>query len=149
MKKRLRIKKQIKLQQAIRGFLLVEALVSVLIFALGVMALIGAQANTLILTSDIQTRAEIAHFADAYLGRMWGAGLNVAQLRERFGSGAGAEFDEFRTKVQSAIPQAQAPVIIVQPNAALSNSAQVTIFVQWQDTKGTSHNYTEVASIGY
>ena len=53
------------------GSFLLEALISVLIVALGILGLIGLQARAFQNIDDAQYRAEAAYMANAYLGQMW------------------------------------------------------------------------------
>ncbi len=54
-----------------RGGFLLEALISVLIVALGVLGLIALQARAIQNVDDAQYRAEAAYLANALLGQMW------------------------------------------------------------------------------
>ena len=54
-----------------RGSFLLEALISVLIVALGILGLIGLQARAIQNVDDAQYRAEAAYMANALLGQMW------------------------------------------------------------------------------
>ena len=52
------------------GFLL-EALVGILIFTLGVLGLLALQGRAIAYSSDAQYRGEAAYLANAYLAKMW------------------------------------------------------------------------------
>ena len=52
------------------GFTLIEVLVSVLIFALGILGLVGLQASAIRYATDAQQRAEATFLADQLLARM-------------------------------------------------------------------------------
>jgi type IV pilus assembly protein PilV len=53
-----------------RGFTLLEVLVSLLIFAFGILGLVGLQATAVRFATDAQQRAEATFLADQLLGRM-------------------------------------------------------------------------------
>lgn len=53
-----------------RGSFMIEALVGILIFSLGVLAMIALQANAIAVQSDAQYRIEAANFADQILGKI-------------------------------------------------------------------------------
>lgn len=61
-----------------RGFSLVEVLVSVLVFAAGVLALVRLQATAVKLSTDARQRAEATFLADQLLARMLIADRAVA-----------------------------------------------------------------------
>lgn len=146
------------------GFMLLEVLVSILLFALGIVALVGLQGRSLMVTDDVQYRAEAIHLANAYVGKMWASGLSGTNLATRFSSPGGSEYTTFLNQVTGAngIPGAQAPVVIVANNrvtptdlttgaAVTIPSVDVTITIRWVDREdGTIvHNYTQTSSIGY
>ncbi|MES2936535.1 MAG: type IV pilus modification protein PilV [Pseudomonadota bacterium] len=53
-----------------RGFTLIEVLVSVLLFSIGILGAVGMQARSIRLSTDAQMRAEAAFLADQLLARM-------------------------------------------------------------------------------
>ena len=53
------------------GAFLLEALVGVLIFAFGILGLVGLQAAAIRNTNDLQYRGEAIQIASAAMGRMW------------------------------------------------------------------------------
>ena len=67
-----------------RGSFLLEALISVLIVALGLLGLIGLQARAIQNVDDAQYRAEAAYLANALLGQMWVHDPKTAQLKADF-----------------------------------------------------------------
>lgn len=54
-----------------RGVALLEALVSILLFSMGVLALVGLQSTMIKNTSDAQYRSEASFIAQQWLGVMW------------------------------------------------------------------------------
>ena len=57
-------------RRAQRGFTLIEVLVSLLVFAFGVLGLLGLQSTAIRFSSDAQQRADATFLADQLLGRM-------------------------------------------------------------------------------
>jgi type IV pilus assembly protein PilV len=137
-----------------RGTFLVEALVGILIFTLGVLGLVGLQARSIGYMSDAQYRAEAAYLANSYIAKMWADQASV--LRFRYESPGQPEYDAFQqavhrlpgasaiannpqvTIVQTTgpgVPMADACAAAAFPagcNVSLrDNSALVTIAVQW------------------
>jgi len=53
-----------------RGFTLIEILVSLLVFAFGVLALVGLQSTAVRFSTDAQQRADATFLADQLLGRL-------------------------------------------------------------------------------
>jgi type IV pilus assembly protein PilV len=65
-----------------RGVLLIEALVAILIFSVGVLAIVGLQANMLKNTADSKYRSEASYIAQARIGQMWADPANLASYIE-------------------------------------------------------------------
>lgn len=54
-----------------RGSMLLEGLIAILIFSMGILALIGLQAIAIKNTADAKYRAEAAFLANQIIGQMW------------------------------------------------------------------------------
>ena len=61
-----------------QGSVLIEALISVLIFSMGILALVGLQTAMLKNTTDSKLRAEASFIAQQRLGEMWANPENLA-----------------------------------------------------------------------
>jgi type IV pilus assembly protein PilV len=156
--------------RAARGGFLLEALVGILIFTLGVIGLFALQARAIGYSSDVQYRGEAAYLANAYLSKMWA--MPRATLTALFDDAGEAEYDAFATTVQQRLPGAADAallpnplVVITQPpaggipnaggNIALTNnSTLVTITIQWlqpasvEGSPPTTHQYTVTSILG-
>lgn len=64
------------------GSVLIEALVSVLIFSMGILALVGLQGAMIKNNSDAKYRADASFIAQERLGLMWTDPTNVANYIE-------------------------------------------------------------------
>lgn len=60
-----------------KGVVLIEALVSILLFSLGVLALVGLQAALLRHSTEARSRAEAMYIAQKALGEMWVSPANA------------------------------------------------------------------------
>ncbi len=60
------------------GATLIEALVAVLIFSIGILAVMGMQAASVRIVTDSRYRAEASFIANQTLGRLWGDPANLA-----------------------------------------------------------------------
>jgi type IV pilus assembly protein PilV len=54
-----------------QGVLLIEALIGILIFSIGILALIAMQASAISAQSDAQVRIEAANLADRLVNKIW------------------------------------------------------------------------------
>lgn len=134
-----------------RGSFLLEALISVLIVAFGILGLIGLQARAIQNVDDAQYRGEAAYLANALIGQMWVADQKT--LVANFASAsAGPPYTEFKNWVGQRLPGASAagndPIVTITPGAtATSSNVQITVF--WQPPGETSrHHYDVDATVG-
>ena len=134
-----------------RGSFLLEALISVLIDAFGVLGLIGLQARAIQNVDDAQYRGEAAYLANALIGQMWVADQKTLVANFASASG-GASYTEFKKWVGQRLPGASAagndPIVTVAAGAtATSSDVQITVF--WQPPGETSRHHFDVdATVG-
>lgn len=147
------------------GVMLLEALISILIFSLGILAIVGLQAAAIGSASDAKYRTDASLLANELIGEMWSSDRTQATLQNRFSgiNGAGgAGYLAWTAKICPASGTAALPgvcnVVGNMPTVAVSAVTQtvapsniVTITLFWQApgaAPGTgSHQYTAVAQI--
>jgi type IV pilus assembly protein PilV len=61
-----------------QGVVLIEAMVAILLFSVGVLAVVGLQASMINNTSDAKYRADAAYIAQQHIGLMWADQPNLA-----------------------------------------------------------------------
>jgi len=144
------------------GFMLIEVLVSILLFALGIVSLVALQARSVGATDDVQYRAEAIHLANAYMGQMWASGMQGTALVNAFQKD-GAQWQTFRDRVVGAngfpgIPGGQEPEVTItdvtltstDPAVPPVTGADVTITISWADrNEETLHTYVQTSAVGY
>jgi type IV pilus assembly protein PilV len=138
-----------------RGAFLLEALIGILIFSLGVLGIVGLQARAIRFTNDAEFRAEAMYLANSLISQMWTD--DRALLKTKYDSGSGGTgYTAFKTSVTRALAGATIPdpVVVVdgppplpQANSATSNVVQVQVFWQLPGDPIT-HNYTTTGVIG-
>ena len=146
------------------GSFLLEALIAILIVALGVLGSVGLLARSMQDIDDAKYRGEAAYLANLYLSQMWLSDRITANLTANFSStpGTGAPYTDFVTLLTQRLPNggdfppdvdvAPGPIVPLLP-AQQSNSL-VTITIWWKPPgiKGTLqkdyHQYIVTASIG-
>lgn len=70
------------LESAQRGVVLLEAMIAILIFSMGVLAIVGLQAAMIKNTADSKFRADAGFIAQQRIGRMWSDLGNLAGYLE-------------------------------------------------------------------
>jgi type IV pilus assembly protein PilV len=134
------------------GNFMLEALISILIVALGVLGVVGLYARSLQDVDDSKYRGEAALLVNSVLGQMWISDPKPASLLAKFdSSGSGAEYTEFAALVAQRMPNSVAPVITVTPGPTLTSS-NVAISIQWRHpgdaNDPTLRNYAVNATVG-
>lgn len=117
---------QSQFQKTQTGAVLIEALMAVLIFSFGLLALAGLQAAMIKNTTDANYRAEASLIAQQQLGTMWG---NINNLNTYVG-----------TTTVASLPSGSMTV-------AMPTADKVEVRITWQQPGESQHNYEANAYI--
>jgi type IV pilus assembly protein PilV len=112
-----------------RGVVLLEAMIAILIFSMGVLAIVGLQAAMIKNTADSKFRADAGFIAQQRIGQMWADPDNVVSYLEA------------NTDISTLLPSGTRTV--TQPVAG-----QFTVTVTWHEPSDPApHNFTTTARI--
>lgn len=117
------------------GVMLLEALIGILIFSLGILALVGMQALAVRLSTDARERAEASNLASQIVGEMW---LNRTNLANFAYAGSGtppAVLTTWVAQVEAQLPDAATnrPVITIAPSAMGADvGTETTVTLRWK-----------------
>jgi type IV pilus assembly protein PilV len=143
--------RQFRRANAQTGSVLLEALVAVLIFSIGILAIVGMQTTAVKAASDAKYRSDASLLATELIGQMWVSDrTNATLLTFQGGAGAnGASYTAWLANVMAGLPGVTAAVN--QPVVTVDAANVVTVRVNWtlpSEAAGTpAHNYTIVAQI--
>lgn len=113
---------------------MLEALIAILIFSMGVLALVGLQAAMLKNNSNSEYRSQASFVAQQWIGVMWSDPANLANYL--IPNATDQRFD-----ISSQLPNGTR--MVSQPVAN-----QILIVISWQSPGELfEHNYTTTASI--
>lgn len=137
------------------GAMLVEALMAVLVFSLGVLGIVGLQAQSIRHVNDAQYRGEAIFLANALVAQMWAddrSATDPGYLKATYEDGSGgpgyAAFKEMVRRLPGADLSGNAPTVTVAAGPTPTSSV-VTVTVFWQAPGDpTVHNYATNAVIG-
>ena len=117
------------------GTILIESLVAILIFSIGVLALVGFQANAIKANTDSRARAEASYLADQILGDIW------AGDKKNLENYAGTYNDGTTTwgKQVQALKFTSATVGV--------NADQITVTISWTTPGGGTHNFVQTGRV--
>jgi type IV pilus assembly protein PilV len=125
------------------GVMLLEVLVGILIFSIGIVAMLGMQATAMRATVDAKYRTEASFLANEIIGEMWVDRINLANYQTPATCPAGKPC-AWISRVQTLLPNATGSNA---PSIAVSGSA-VTITVRWRRPGETADsNHTATATI--
>ena len=135
-----------------QGVILLEALIGILIFSLGVLALVAMQAISVSTVSNARYRTEAAFLANEIMAEAWvDRGVNYANLMTyavSSGVGTNPNTQAWVAKVNSLLPGTVAnppDIAIVTP---ASGGRQLTVTVRWRAPDAvTPSNHVAVAFI--
>ena len=126
-----------------RGVMLIEALIGILIFSIGILALMGMQATAMRATVDAKYRSEASFAANEIIGQMWVDRGNLSNYATA-NCGSTAVCAAWLARVQALLPNAtggNAPTIDV-------SGQQVTVTIRWMRPGETgASNHVAVATI--
>jgi type IV pilus assembly protein PilV len=116
-------------RKAQHGVALLEALVGILIFSIGILAMMGLQAQSIRNTVEAKYRNEAAYLANQIVGQMWVDRANMADYDTAAGT-PNVNMTAWRTRVASTLPGitvggANSPTITVA-------GPQVTVTLFWR-----------------
>lgn len=104
---------------------MLEALIALLIFSMGILAVIGLQASAIRNTTEARLRIDASYLADQVIGQMWVDRTNLAGYQG--------------TVAMAALPGGSRTIQV--------NGKDVTVTLNWKTANGVSHSYTTVTRI--
>lgn len=125
---------QLKKPALQKGIVLLEALIALLIFSLGILALVGLQAAMIKNTSDNKYRADASFIAQERIGRMWANPNNL-------GSFSCTDVEAPCADVSNILPNGTRTVDVAAKGL-------VTINLAWRLPGGDAHTFTTSTYIG-
>lgn len=136
-----------------RGAMLIEALVAILIFSIGILGVIGLLATAVKQSTDARYRVEAAQLAEQLLGRMWSGNRAVATLQAQFNtcsSSGCAGYQDWYATVAAMLPGVTTGS--TRPEVNVDAEGIVTITLLWRAPNDAAdaepHRYEMQAQIG-
>ena len=143
------------------GMVLLEGLIAVLLFSIGILSIVGMQGAAVRASSDAKYRADAGMLVNQLIGQMWAADRTPGALQTTFQGGGGVNgtgYASWRADVENTLPGASAnpPTVTftLVPAGIASGlpTTQVNITVWWlaagEPSGATPHQYSVVTQIG-
>jgi type IV pilus assembly protein PilV len=118
-----------------RGVMLLEALIAILIFSVGILGLVGLQAAAVRQSTEARYRAEASQLAEQLLGQMWVGNRDVASLQANYNtctSEACPGYHAWAGTVSSTLPGVTVTSATLRPSVTVNNAGIVTISIFWR-----------------
>lgn len=138
------------------GSMLLEGLISILLFSIGILAIVGLQAASIKMVGDAKYRSDASQLADQLIGQMWSNDRTVATLQSNFSSNpAGTLYINWASSVNATLPgvsgvAANQPTVAFTTNTLTATPSSIaTITIYWSSPKEPvkAHKHVVVAQI--
>jgi type IV pilus assembly protein PilV len=128
-----------------RGSLLVDALLALLLFSVGMLALLRLMSAALVESNNAQYRNQASQLASALVSSMWTGDRSLASLQKRFGDQHAKDYRDWLSKVQAVLPGTDRAAL--QPVVIIDAQRRVAITLQWQAPSDRSAHQLQVQAI--
>ena len=121
------------------GVVILEALIAIFIFSIGILGLVGALSSSVTNASEAQYRTEAAFFAETLIGELRVA--DPATRATNYSSPSGSAFDTWKTRVTSgysALPSAGNTANLPTVVFSGTGNRNVLITIKWQAKNSTT-----------
>lgn len=128
------------------GYMLLEVLISILLFSVGILGTIATQAVAVRSNSEARYRIDASFLANSLIARMWTGDRSPTNLQSSYGV-SGSRYLAWLADVQAQLPGVTANPPTVQFTTEASGIA-VTATVRWQAPGDAAvHQYVATTSI--
>lgn len=122
-----------------------DVLVSILLFSVGVLALVGLQAGMTRNQTESKIRADASYLANELIGLMWAQHSEVGKFTESKCSTAGL-CQEWQTKVAASLPNGSGKVEASNIDVN-TGEADVTVTITWKSPGGDTHKFVTQTTV--
>lgn len=129
--------------------MLLEVLIAVLIFAFGILGIVGLQATSIKQVTDAKFRMEATLLSNQLIASMWMSDRSTAFLQANFDSSTSnpVGYTAWKSTASEKLPGVNA----YAPQVSVDNDNVVTVTIQWlapNDPPGsTPHRHVTIAQI--
>jgi type IV pilus assembly protein PilV len=136
------------------GFMLIEALIGIAIFSVGIIGMMGMIAKSVQVSSDATYRIQASQLANQISGQMLAgidrttsAAAQLTAMKNNYSSPSGAYFVNWLSNVNVSLPNATATIALstAAVTSAQSPSNLANISITWKPPGATTaHSYSTV-----
>ena len=136
------IRKKINMQLNInkkKGIFIIESILALVIFMIGILGIIKYQGETIIATSDSQYRINATFLADSLIGDMWIEQANINSFVDKSSSSYQAWFQQLESSLPGVIDGTSDTAPIITVSNGVDGAKIINITIKW---KQPSSNFT-------
>ncbi len=139
---------QFSRRRTLSGYMLLEVLISILLFSVGILGTIATQAVAVRSNSDARYRINASFLANALIAHMWTDDRNPEFLRTQYATG-GTKYQTWLAEVRAQLPGAtENPPTVVFDTSTGTAGIAVTATLNWQAPGDTAvHRYVATTNI--
>lgn len=127
----------------IRGSALIESLLAILVFSVGLLALLALLTATLKESDNARYRSEASLLATDLVSRMWSGERSLQSLRQRFTPSAD-EYQRWLDRVRSTLPGIADDKNL--PELLIDDERTITLTLHWQAPSDTQQHHLVVVT---
>ncbi len=117
-------------QLRFRGSALVESLLALVVFSVGLIGLLVLLSAAMKESGNAALRSEASLLAADLVARMWNGDRSPQALQARFGDPGQGEYRDWLQRVQSSLPGITAAAN--QPQLDIADDRRITLTLRWQ-----------------
>lgn len=129
-----------------RGSSLLEGLLAIVLFSVGLMSLLMLLSVSLVETGNARYRSEASMLASDLIAQMWTGDRSLIELRTRFTDSTSKDYQDWLSSVHSRLPGTSGQTNL--PTISIDDKRQVKILIRWQAPgDGKTHQLITLATI--
>jgi type IV pilus assembly protein PilV len=133
------------------GVMLLEALIAILIFSIGILAIVGMQASAIQNMGEAKYRSDAAFLANQIVADMWSNSTNLAGYSYSGSGTVPTLLQNWMNTAQSKLPGVNVATKKNLPIITIGANNTVTVTMRWKEGRDVSatvpHRYDVVAYI--
>jgi type IV pilus assembly protein PilV len=139
------MKRPQELHRRQRGIVMLDALIAIVIFSIGIVGMVKLQSAAVDIASSVKDRTDAAMLADQVIAQMWTSDKTTAgALQQNFQSPGGAAYTTWVSSVNRELPGTTA----TPPTITVDANNYVTVTVYWQaPSDASAHKYVSSTQI--
>jgi type IV pilus assembly protein PilV len=135
------------MKKSVEGVMLLEALIGILIFSIGILGLVGLQSASIKNMTEARYRSEAAYLVNQIVGRMWSDRTNLASYALTTATtctSGTSTLQNWLCQVETNLPGISATAN--RPEVVIAGD-QVTVTLRWQLPGADARRYVVVTRI--